>query len=244
MRIGEGADAVVAAYLKAHPQFFVEHPAVLAEIAVPHVTGEAVSLVERQVAALREQYRRLENKYRELLTIAAENDDLRRRLHQLTIKLLGSDDIKATIATLYQALMEDFRADFVALKVFAAPRPVNGELVPEFLGREAAERNVFAALIAGMHPLCGGLEALAARCLVRRRAGRERFRRSAAARAPPVERRARRWQLRSAPLRFRHGGRFSRSACRGGEPDHRSLDSGLIRGPWQRIDGVSRSWRF
>ena len=113
---------MVAAYLKAHPQFFVEHPAVLAEIAVPHVTGEAVSLVERQVAALREQYRRLENKYRELLTIAAENDDLRRRLHQLTIKLLGTDDIKATIATLYQALMEDFRADFVALKVFAAPR--------------------------------------------------------------------------------------------------------------------------
>ena len=99
---------MVAAYLKAHPQFFVEHPAVLAEIAVPHVTGEAVSLVERQVAALREQYRRLENKYRELLAIAAENDDLRRRLHQLTIKLLGSDDIKATIATLYQALMEDF----------------------------------------------------------------------------------------------------------------------------------------
>ena len=160
LRIGEGAHAegVVAAYLKAHPQFFVEHPAVLAEIAVPHVTGEAVSLVERQVAALREQYRRLENKYRELLTIAAENDDLRRRLHELTIKLLGSDDIKATIATLYRALMEDFRADFVALKVFAAPRPINGEPVPEFLGHEAAEREVFTALIAGMHPLCGGLE--------------------------------------------------------------------------------------
>ena len=156
-RIGEGADAVVAAYLKAHPQFFVEHPAVLAEIAVPHVTGEAVSLVERQVAALREQYRRLESKYRELLTIAAENDDLRRRLHHLTIKLLGSNNIKATIATLYRALMEDFRADFVALKVFAAPRPAS-EPVPEFLGHEAAERDVFAALIAGMHPLCGGLE--------------------------------------------------------------------------------------
>ena len=30
--------------------------------------------------------------------------------------------------------------------------------MPEFLGREAAERDVFAALIAGMHPLCGGLE--------------------------------------------------------------------------------------
>ncbi len=158
MQIGEGPDAVVAAYLKAHPQFFLEHPAVLAEIAVPHVTGEAVSLVERQVAALREQYRRLENKYRELLTIAAENDDLRRRLHHLTIKLLGCDDIKATIATLYHALMEDSRADFVALKVFAAQRPVNGEPVPEFLGREAAERDVFAALCAGMHPLCGGLE--------------------------------------------------------------------------------------
>ena len=47
------------AYLKAHPQFLVGACRLSwPEVAVSHVTGEAVSLVQRQVAALREQYRR------------------------------------------------------------------------------------------------------------------------------------------------------------------------------------------
>ena len=45
----------VAAYLRAHKDFFVEHEALLADITIPHETGKAVSLVERQVVVLRER---------------------------------------------------------------------------------------------------------------------------------------------------------------------------------------------
>ena len=56
---GESAPALtaemVADYLRRHPEFFNDHPELVAEIAVPHGSGDAVSLVERQVRALREQ---------------------------------------------------------------------------------------------------------------------------------------------------------------------------------------------
>ena len=40
----------VAAYLHAHPEFFVDRDELLGEMRIPHQPGDAVSLVERQVA--------------------------------------------------------------------------------------------------------------------------------------------------------------------------------------------------
>ncbi len=39
----------VAAYLRAHPEFFVDHDELIPELRIPHQPGDAVSLVERQV---------------------------------------------------------------------------------------------------------------------------------------------------------------------------------------------------
>ena len=45
----------VADYLRAHPNFLVQHPQLLSELSIPHETGATVSLVERQVGVLREE---------------------------------------------------------------------------------------------------------------------------------------------------------------------------------------------
>ena len=58
-------DAVIA-YLRSDPDFFVRQPALLSELNLPHASGRAVSLVEHQVAILRER-----------------NVDIRRRMHTL-----------------------------------------------------------------------------------------------------------------------------------------------------------------
>ena len=45
----------IAEYLRANPDFFNEYPDLLTDIKVPHASGDAISLVERQLTALREQ---------------------------------------------------------------------------------------------------------------------------------------------------------------------------------------------
>ena len=66
----------VAAYLKAHKDFFVDHESLLADITIPHETGKAVSLVERQVGVLRERNIELRERLTRLLDVARENDML------------------------------------------------------------------------------------------------------------------------------------------------------------------------
>jgi len=43
----------VASYLKKHPDFFINRDSLLAEITLPHESGQAISLLERQVKILR-----------------------------------------------------------------------------------------------------------------------------------------------------------------------------------------------
>ena len=65
----------IAAYLQSNPEFFERHPAVLAKLRLPHAPGgAAVSLVERQVAVLRQSNIKLERKLRDLLDVARGND--------------------------------------------------------------------------------------------------------------------------------------------------------------------------
>ena len=67
--------AEVAQYLKNHPDFFDRMPGVLADINVPHPqSGQAISLMERQAAVLRDRIKSMELKLAELLRHGQEND--------------------------------------------------------------------------------------------------------------------------------------------------------------------------
>ena len=68
-------ESEIAAYLQSNPDFFERHTAVLAKLRLPHMPGSAtVSLVERQVAVLRQGNIKLERKLRDLLDVARGND--------------------------------------------------------------------------------------------------------------------------------------------------------------------------
>jgi uncharacterized protein YigA (DUF484 family) len=64
----------VASYLKNHPEFFKRNAGLLGDISLPHVQGNAVSLVERQVAVLRERSMSTRRKLSELMEHAKDND--------------------------------------------------------------------------------------------------------------------------------------------------------------------------
>ena len=49
------SDDDVVRYLRNHGDFFGRHPTLLTDLSLPHDSGQAISLVERQVAILRER---------------------------------------------------------------------------------------------------------------------------------------------------------------------------------------------
>ncbi len=119
-------EAEVAEYLRRHPDFFVRHSVLLSELELPHDTGPATSLIERQVAVLRHLNRQYREQLQELVRIARDNDRLIERLQQLTLSLLDTDHFDRLVHLLRQALHADFQADAAVLHltgVDPAPLP-------------------------------------------------------------------------------------------------------------------------
>lgn len=146
----------VAEYLRKHREFFVEHPELLNDLVIPHPTGKAVSLVEKQVELLRAENRELKARFRELVRIARENEELARRLHRLTLKLVETESLDQALAVLYQDLRADFSADRVLVQLFA--EAVAGVKRAEFIGRGAPQRQVFIDALIERRPQCGRLQ--------------------------------------------------------------------------------------
>lgn len=114
----DASDRAVAAYLLQHPDFLVHHPEVLAKLHVPHGAGGAVSLIEHQVAVLREQLGHERGRLNHLMARAHEYDQLAARLHELTVQLITVPDLERACAALEAALREQFNAEAVAIKLF------------------------------------------------------------------------------------------------------------------------------
>lgn len=112
----------IAAYLTEHVNFFVRHPQVLTALHLPHVTGEATSLFDRQMRQLRAQNQQYRKQLAELLQVASENDAIVQRLHQLTLALIRIQGTEQLIQTLPDQVQTVFQADAVAIKLFAADK--------------------------------------------------------------------------------------------------------------------------
>lgn len=112
------ADDVVT-YLREHPDFLVQHGEIFAEITVPHPHGgQAITLAERQLHALRDKIRLLERKLAELIRFGEENDEIGERVHRLTLALLEADDYPALRYAMFQSLVDDFAVPHVGMRIW------------------------------------------------------------------------------------------------------------------------------
>ncbi len=146
--------AAVISYLRAHPNLLMEHPDLLSELTIPHATGAAISLVERQVSVLREQVRQHKHQLKELIEIAKENGQLSERLHQMAEKLIQTNDLQTLLKTIKRTLISDFRADKIVLRILAECE----ESLPELVGEDWPEKGLFEDIFKTRQPVCGRLE--------------------------------------------------------------------------------------
>ena len=112
------SEDVIHDYLVKNPDFFERHAELLGTLKLPHRSGAAVSLVERQVSVLRQKDLKHERKLKELLEVARANDSLSGKIHRLTLRLLSSADLISTLRNLEEALRADFDANQSILVLF------------------------------------------------------------------------------------------------------------------------------
>lgn len=154
----EVTERAVTNYLRAHPDFFDRNPALLSALHVPHGSGEAVSLVERQVSVLRQKEIKLERQLRELIDVARANDVLVAKIHELSLQLLAARSLDATIVVVEEAMRSGFGADQSVLVLFGRRDEFDDVHAGRFfkvVDREAEALKPFATFLNGKGPRCG-----------------------------------------------------------------------------------------
>lgn len=106
-------------YLRNHPDFFQQHSHLLSELHLRHESGGAISLVERQVAILRERNMTMRRRMTELMQTAKYNDELFAKTRTLTLELLHVGTWHELNEVLATYVLTDFHADFVCCHVTA-----------------------------------------------------------------------------------------------------------------------------
>ncbi|WP_028241436.1 DUF484 family protein [Stutzerimonas azotifigens] len=145
------ADAV-AAYLRAHPEFFVDHDELIPELRIPHARGDAVSLVERQVKLLRERNIEMRHRLGQLMDVARDNDRLFDKTRRLVLDLLDAGSLEEVVGAIDDSLRHEFQVPFVSLILFSdTGLPVGRSVTP------AEAQQAIGGLLAGGKTLCGVL---------------------------------------------------------------------------------------
>ncbi len=109
----------VADYLLRYPDFFARNADVLAAIQAPHLAGDGtVSLIERQIRLLRKQLESERGRLAHLIARAHEYEALSARLHGLVLQLISVQDPAHLCTLLREAMLREFHAEAVALKLF------------------------------------------------------------------------------------------------------------------------------
>lgn len=130
---------LVADYLQANPDFFERHQGLLTNIRIPHRAGGAVSLVERQVASLRQKNLQLERKLRDLVEVAQSNDVLAGKVHDLATRLLAAGSRSQVVSVAEELLRSSFSAEHSVLVLFELDQVGEFEAEGRFL--RLIERN-------------------------------------------------------------------------------------------------------
>lgn len=153
------AESDIVDYLRSHPDFFERHPNLLLGLRLPHRAGAAVSLVERQVAMLRQRNAELERQLTDLVAVAKHNNDLVEQIHSLSVRLMSVATAAERIEALEVSLREDFGSEQAVLVLF--PREP-GAALPRagfVLGieRDDPALKPFSAFLRSARPRCGAL---------------------------------------------------------------------------------------
>jgi len=148
---------MVADFLRNHPEFFIEQSDLLADFRIPHPTGSAVSLIERQVSVLRDQNARLKRKLMDLVQVGEDNERLTDRIHQLALALLESNTLDDVVNVLHEHLQNHFSADVFSIYLKNLPEEASHQRSVRAMHSNDPMLKGYEKAFEEHRPVCGSL---------------------------------------------------------------------------------------
>ncbi len=143
-------DEIVARYLHEHPDFFQNNSNLLESLNIPHETGVATSLIERQVSLLRQQKKEQGERLQGLIQAARNSEQIMSRMQHFTLETMHSHSIEDVVMTCQETMGESFNADYIGMQLIG-----DNNQNSIFVSSNDASVQQFTALFEQRKPLCG-----------------------------------------------------------------------------------------
>ena len=119
-------ESAVKAYLQDNPDFFNDNLDLLLELNLPHGGDGAISLVERQVAVLRDRNKETKKKLDEYVKNAKHNDDIFKKCQYMILGLMEAENQEDFLRNMEKGFKRDFKSNAYSLMIFGdSPRQIN-----------------------------------------------------------------------------------------------------------------------
>jgi len=153
----------VVEYLRSNPDFFITHDYLLRDLKVPHQSGAAISLGERQVQVFREHRDDLKKQLHELIAIAHANDEHFEKSKRLLLNLLEIKSLDEIDIVVKEAFKNDASIDFSSVVIFGERTDYPVTDIPIIDPSQAREK--LGGLIDSTNAICGHFSAKQLQCL-------------------------------------------------------------------------------
>jgi uncharacterized protein YigA (DUF484 family) len=151
----DSTEDMVRAFLRDNPRFLDDNPDILESLSLPHNSGTAVSLVERQVGVMRDRNKEMRNRLDNMLATAHDNDLLFEKTKRLVLNLLEAKNLPAMVEIIYDSLGKDFEIDFYSLTLFGDENSLPRTMARVASVEKASEK--VSTLIGSNRAVCGVL---------------------------------------------------------------------------------------
>lgn len=113
----------IANYLNQNREFFHIFPSLLDELSIPHPkSGQAISLLERQIFQLREKKDSLQIEVDALKDVAGENGELLNKVYEFAFALMATETDQEAVDVIYQMMRDVFKVDYVSFMSWDIPK--------------------------------------------------------------------------------------------------------------------------
>ncbi len=148
-------DLQLISMLRENPDILNRHPELIATLEVTHQSGGAVSLIERQVEVLRQQSQNQENRLRELMDVARDNERLSQTCFRLAVDLLATHDVDDVISIVLDTFKTELSADFAVVKLFSEDADLIEQSSGLFVDTNSEALNAFKTMLQHKNTVCG-----------------------------------------------------------------------------------------
>ena len=111
------SEDLVLDYLESNPDFFNRNEEALSRVVLQHNSGDAASIIERQIKTLRNRNQKIDTQMSEMISVAKLNEEIFSKIRALCTSMIDIETWQQLNESLATHFLTNFKADYILCNI-------------------------------------------------------------------------------------------------------------------------------